>query len=374
MLQPTDLRGVSAVWLATTLLPPAIVCGAVAAVITSETSTDEINGAGGWIGAVTLMVLAAFALLRFTGAAFMRWVLRRRWAHVDERSAQLYGLDFRELWPVLERALDEQSTVQLRQHASRCASSVGSSLGFLLAYLLSGSLISLAYPVPGVVWVAPAASALLALTQLYAGRRDAARYADTVAVLLNVHRLDVLRELRLPAPIDSREEAERVKDAAALVRGDTDRLVVYDTGRGGADGTHLPPPEAPKINYAGYVEAWVQTPDGSRTKTLRPGGEYRLALRFTEKKPEGIDVRAVEVTGGRDASTVPFTIALDSSTIGFPPTDQDVSVPHGDTTLTYPVDAPAAAGNHRVWIQVLQHNRVLQVLPLQVAVAETAAR
>jgi hypothetical protein len=288
-----------------------------------------------------------------------------------------------ELWPVLERALDEPSRRRLRRSASRCTVALGVMTGAVLALPLI-VLAVYAVDTSSGAWLAALAALALAGVQYSSAKKAAGVYVATLDFLLHQHRLDLVRAFDLPFPNDSLEESERRRDIAAILRGDPRRQLRYEPPpvAGGADAGQIRAAmtevldaaraEDPRVDYKGYVTAWLQTPDGDRVAEPDPGQKLSLAVSFGGEVPgDGERGRRVEIRGGVQAQSVPFTLAFDSSTIRLPPFEHDVIVDRdARETFTFEADLPRQAGHHRVWIQILQHRRVIQVLPLELTLGE----
>jgi hypothetical protein len=128
--------------------------------------------------------------------------------------------------------------------------------------------------------------------------------------------------------------------------------------------------DAVLANWSGEVGAHIETLDGRRVDQLGGDRDYQLVVAFGRTLGEDFEHRSIDVRGGRDVNPVAFELLLDADRVRFPPTGQELLLPvDGDnTTKAYKFKAPHQVGELRMWVQVLQLNRLLQVVTLTVDV------
>ena len=120
-------------------------------------------------------------------------------------------------------------------------------------------------------------------------------------------------------------------------------------------------------NYRGFVCARFT----NETSPLQAGqgGELEVWLQ-PERPAEEVPAEAIDIRDGRDFEQATFEIALDSDDIKFKPRRLTLTVQPDEASsrLFFPFVAPAKAGEHKVWVQVFQKNRLIQVVEATIQV------
>jgi hypothetical protein len=156
--------------------------------------------------------------------------------------------------------------------------------------------------------------------------------------------------------------AESLGSLEASVRSAVERAVVesIDAARG----------DPVLANWSGEVGAHIEGLDGRVVDQLVGDRDYQLVVAFGHALGDDFEYQGVEVRGGRDVDPVAFELLLDADRVRFPRTGQELLVPvNGDsTTKSYRFRAPHQGGGLQLWVQVLQLNRLLQIVTLTVDV------
>ncbi len=123
-------------------------------------------------------------------------------------------------------------------------------------------------------------------------------------------------------------------------------------------------------NWSGEVGVHIESLEGRRVDQLEGDRDYQLVVAFGHTLGDDFEYRTVDVRGGRDVDPVAFELLLDADRVRFPATGQELLVPvdGGNTTKAYKFKAPHQVGELQLGIQVLQLNRLLQVVALTVDV------
>jgi hypothetical protein len=329
-------------------------------------------------------------------AAFSRLERRRRGrpAKADEflptsignilRAAELrpkykYGLDTVVVWPHLWLVVPESTRAELR----RCRASLDTAV----VTAIWGILFCAFAPFTWLVIPIGLAVAIIAVSVVIPVR--ARVFGDMIEAAYDLHRVALYRHLRWPLPTNPREEhSAGAQLSTYLYRGSDRTLPTFTT----SDANGLPPvaelrevleravfdsldaarSEPLLANWSGQVGAQIETSDGRHVHRLKAGLDYQLLVAFNRHLGDDFECRSIDVRGGRDVDPVAFELLLDSDTAILPPMSQEllVSVDGSETSVRYGFKAPQQAGELRLWIQVLQLNRLLQAITVTVSVDE----
>jgi hypothetical protein len=199
--------------------------------------------------------------------------------------------------------------------------------------------------------------------------------------MIVAHRFELYRLLHMPMPATLTEELLQNAALMETLTGKTDLTVTYDhrdrTGSSAAeirgvvekavyDSLDASRTEPALANWSGQIGVRIVAQDGNIPSSLRPGQPYQLVVAFGRDLTDEFERRNIDVRGGRHADPVAFELLLDSDKVLMPVDGQQVEVPvdGGLTTRRYSFSAPSEPGEFRLWVQVLQLNRVLQVVTL----------
>jgi hypothetical protein len=130
------------------------------------------------------------------------------------------------------------------------------------------------------------------------------------------------------------------------------------------------------INYRGWLCACVEphpggtAKEGGKTTRVRPGQACLLtAWLQPNSPPKNAAFAEVEIGNGQNADLVPFDVRVDSDGLQFDATCQSVKVPVADTSDRIQFHGePDEEGMQAIWVQLLQKNRLIQVVELKVEV------
>ncbi|MDQ5822366.1 MAG: hypothetical protein M3540_13085 [Actinomycetota bacterium] len=127
---------------------------------------------------------------------------------------------------------------------------------------------------------------------------------------------------------------------------------------------------APLAKWRGFVGVSVDAPTNEDGRpTLAPRNDVELEITFApEERGRGVE-RLIDIRDGVDAATVTFKLRLESDTVAVPAEEYVAEVPSsGSKKLAVPLTTPTASGTHQIWLRVSQRNRVVQMVPLELAV------
>src|SRR5262245_61482456 len=131
-------------------------------------------------------------------------------------------------------------------------------------------------------------------------------------------------------------------------------------------------------NYRGYISAWLSTDEGSTVIKPSANSPALLIVQMSLGLPSDILVEPVLITDGDDLPLAEFHICVESDTVIFPNRQERlIRQTHSGSPparATFPFRAPATAGQHHIWIQAFQHNRLIQSLRLVLDVSKRASR
>jgi hypothetical protein len=126
---------------------------------------------------------------------------------------------------------------------------------------------------------------------------------------------------------------------------------------------------APQLeNWKGFVSAVVVPPD-DLAAPLRPQAGAVLVVELSPEPGEADFQKTVEIRDGVDADEVTFQVKAESDAAFVRTETQPVRVSRtaGDHAR-FDFVAPREPGPHRIYVQVIQLNRVIQILPVDVEV------
>lgn len=133
----------------------------------------------------------------------------------------------------------------------------------------------------------------------------------------------------------------------------------------------------PKLdNYSGYLCAVIQSAgdsrqlDSSNKNEAFPSEALVLDVWLDAAKPESGLCDQVRIIDGEQSPTVKFRLRPDSDAMSFQPSVQDLDVgpQKPSQKIRFTFSAPAESGEYTAWLQLLQKNRLIQVLPVSVQV------
>jgi hypothetical protein len=340
---------------------------------TLGTSVDSSPDLAGWLGVVGALLLVAVAALPLTrrGAEAL---LRR--GHDDIRKSLLtrYGIEVRIVWPRLLGVLDADDLRQVASQGRQAVWTVGVFFGLVVADVLALLMMAFVANAPDIAWLVPGVALALAAGQFFEIRRAAHGYGRAVVTVLELHRFKLLRSLHLPLPRTNVEERQVFETLVA----DGKRTVEYDhlASEGQATTSEIRDAVASAFssrqlaNWSGWVVAWIESTEGERVGALAAARPYVLKVEFSTSKRDDDPGGRIEITDGRDEPEVRFELAFDSSAIKFPPSQLTAFVPadRPSAPTEQRFEAPEREGSYELWIQILQRNRLVQVLPMTVNV------
>jgi hypothetical protein len=214
-----------------------------------------------------------------------------------------------------------------------------------------------------------------------------ASYADAVAAAVELHRFDILRELRQELPDTNAEEREintrvaRFLGGAAKGARPAEVDLVYHHPleiESSALGTEVRElrdalAEPTPTNWQGFVSLRFEDP-GQRAESalgpLRPGATCKALIAFAAEPLERWETTSLEVSGGRDAFAAEFRVMFDSDRAEFPAADALVVAPADGSEARGSVTfkAPGEPGRHHVWIVIFQGARTVESLEVELDV------
>jgi hypothetical protein len=116
-------------------------------------------------------------------------------------------------------------------------------------------------------------------------------------------------------------------------------------------------------NYTGFVAAMFTDAKGRPIREAAPGDKCTLSVRFDKTAPKEWSAERIDIREGKDASEVPFKIAVDAYDIGVTPRSRLLVVALDTRAeVRFEVVAPKAAGSHSLFIQIFQTTRLVQVV------------
>ncbi len=294
----------------------------------------------------------------------------------ERRPADKYGLDAVAVWPHLWLLLPKATRAELRRcRASLDTAVVTATWGIL--FCAFAPFTWLAIPIGLAV-------ATIAVTVVIPAR--ARVFGDMIEAAYDLHRTALYKQLRWPLPANPGEERSAGRQLTSyLYRGSgspTPTFSSVDNGpqpiaelRGTVERAVLDSLDAARsepvlANWSGQVGARIESSDGRHADRLTAGLDYQLLVTFSRHLSEDFECRSIDVRGGRDIDPVAFELLLDSDTAVFPPIGRELLVPAdgSETSVKYSFKAPQQAGELRLWIQVLQLNRLLQAVTVTASV------
>jgi hypothetical protein len=130
-------------------------------------------------------------------------------------------------------------------------------------------------------------------------------------------------------------------------------------------------------NYEGFVcaEFTVQGTriDDNSEKNLpifKKGQDGCLVVWLQPGMPEDVVADPVDILDGQDSGEATYQVKLESDTVGFKLSNQTVTVRNGESSTReeFSFIAPEESGEHSILIQVLQKNRLIQILRMQILI------
>ena len=120
--------------------------------------------------------------------------------------------------------------------------------------------------------------------------------------------------------------------------------------------------------YEGWVLAQLDPRDGS-------SGKLRVGVRFLQSQPDRTlgATASVRIADGEKASTAEFELELIVGIGRFSSARATATVPTRGNSMTFYLEAPAAMGDDKAWLQVFQRNKLVQVVGLNNASTQHAA-
>jgi hypothetical protein len=128
-------------------------------------------------------------------------------------------------------------------------------------------------------------------------------------------------------------------------------------------------------NYRGFICLTINDVEGTEINRsseedyhLLCGRQYSLTVWFQPDDPPEIVSAKIEVTGGTDVSNVEFSLSADSEPMKLNPRNNAVSfgVSGRSPDTMFKFTAPESDGRGEVWVQVLQKNRLLEVVSVTI--------
>jgi len=211
-------------------------------------------------------------------------------------------------------------------------------------------------------------------------------FGDMIEAAYDLHRTALYEQLRLPLPVNPREERSAGAELTSyLYRGSDSPTPTFSSVGNGSqpiaelrgtveravfDSLDAARSEPVLANWSGQVGARIESGDGRHADRLTAGLDYQLLVTFSRQLSDDFECRSIDVRGGRDIDPVTFELLLDSDTAVFPPMGRELLVPADGTEMSvkYSFKAPQQAGELRLWIQVLQLNRLLQAVTVTASV------
>jgi hypothetical protein len=132
------------------------------------------------------------------------------------------------------------------------------------------------------------------------------------------------------------------------------------------------------INYHGLFCARVESRSGASglesdgSSRVRAGQVCLLTawLQPGGSPPENAASGEVEISNGEKADLVPFNVRVETDDLKFNTTSQAITAPIGNTSSRVQFACmPQQIGKKAIWVQLLQQNRLIQVVEIQVEVA-----
>lgn len=132
-------------------------------------------------------------------------------------------------------------------------------------------------------------------------------------------------------------------------------------------------------NYQGFVCALITGDDSHEvglndrgTPVVEADTPYRIVVWLHPDRGSSKFAEQIDIHNGQDSDVVNFEIALDCDTVKFSPRHQPVdAAPEEESRrISFDFTAPKSAGTHNIWVQVLQKNRLIQVVQLAMEVKQ----
>jgi len=293
----------------------------------------------------------------------------------EARPGETYGLDVAVCWPHLWLVLDSDSRAEIT--SARAAVNAGAR-GWLWGALFAVWAV-------WAWWALPIAAAVC-LALYYGSMIPAARtYGDLLYGAFTLHRFDLYAALHWPTPATPELEPETGADVTTyLWRGIAPDSAAFVSGtapndkpaelRGSIEresaSQDAARSEPALANWSGQIGARIETSNGRHADRLRAGLDYHLVVAFGRHLGKDFKCGRIDVRGGRDVDPVAFELLLDSDTAVFLPESRKLLIPVDgrETSVRYHLKAPQQAGQLRLWIRVLQLDRLLQAVTVTAGV------
>jgi hypothetical protein len=338
-----------------------------------------------WLSLVFLLLLAGIAILPWLTSMLGGIIVSSSVGMAEANVSQRYALGLRIIAPRLAQLLPPEAKELVLRRGRRVAWDIGLASGSLLAFILSMLLLFLVTNEPVALYViVPVAALGLAHSQLVAASDAAFAYAQALETTIDLHRLDLLQALHLPLPANLAEERRTNRFVTQMLERSTQADLDYVYGDPGeiepgsidsARGTskHMTIEASAMVNWSGYVSAWVDDATDARLEPgddgfirLLAGKSYFLNVRLGQDRSKGMLSAEVRIEEGIVATPVIFDLLLDSQNIVLPPMERRLVIESDDLPVVdrIPFWAPQSEGKDGIAIQVLQKQRLIQVLSL----------
>jgi hypothetical protein len=122
-------------------------------------------------------------------------------------------------------------------------------------------------------------------------------------------------------------------------------------------------------NYRGFVAVSFLDVNQRVVKECAPGYKGSLEVRFEPEPPSEIKTDLIDFHAGEDRPRVGLRVVVDTGEFRVTPQEQDVDVAPGiNAKVQFEVVAPAEEDSYRLFVQVFQKSRLLQVATLELRV------
>lgn len=132
-------------------------------------------------------------------------------------------------------------------------------------------------------------------------------------------------------------------------------------------------------NYRGFfcvsmkgLNGGVSISDAEGLLRVAQGAQCVLSAWLQPNEPGAAMGGPIDISDGEDAPEVAFEVAIENTAVEFQLNRGAISVRPGQPSehLSFPFTAPAAAGEHEVWVKVFQKHRLIQIMKGMVQVEE----
>jgi len=129
---------------------------------------------------------------------------------------------------------------------------------------------------------------------------------------------------------------------------------------------------APRLtNWCGFVHVEVPGTGGDQRPVMAPGARGTVRVAFSQQDTGFGGERPIDIRNGEDAEEVTFRLIPTSDQVHFDADAVEIAVKtNGAAEL--PFTAPSDPGTHRLWVQVRQGGRTVQVVPAKIDVKKEA--